>query len=218
MPPRAGCGLGGVIRKGAAPAKGLSPLARYRGTTCQLRPPTPNKRRVSRGAVELALAVSGKEPHATACCARALRRAGPGLVASHKSALDRRKACLLRPALLVRCASCDLQCQTSAACHAAQSSRCSLSLGRKRSTQASCVCAPRRFSCNRLLSLKKGMRRREACLLRRALVERRASCGLQRQTSAACHAAQLRWRSLSLERKRTRKLALRARCAALVVG
>ena len=174
---------------GAVPAKGLPPLARYRGATCQLRPPTPNKRRVPRGAVALALAVFGEEAHAKTCFARALRRAGCGLVAFHEKALDWREACLLRPALLVRRASCDLQRPTSAACHAAQSSRRSLSLGRRHSTQACCVCAPCRFGYDRLAPFEKGLRRQEATLFRRALVVRRASYGPQRQNTQRSGAA-----------------------------
>ena len=111
--------VGLCSRKGAAPARGLSPSARGRGATCQLRPPTPSQRRVSR---------------------------------------------------------------------AAQARLRSLSLGRRRSTRACCVRAPCRAGCGRLMHCRRALRRREASLLRRAPVVRRASCGLQRQASAACHA------------------------------
>ena len=151
--------------------------------------------------------------------------------------LRRRETCLLRRALVERRASCGLQRGTSAACHAEQLCWRSLSLGRKRmrklAVRARCA-APVvvwlrpikvRWTGERPVSFGPrswcdvpGLRRRETCLLRRALVERRASCGLQRGTSAACHAAKLCWRSLSLGRKHTRKLAVRERCAALSVA
>ena len=95
---------------------------------------------------------------------------------------------------MVRRASCGLQHQASAACHAAQARRRSLSLGRRRSTRACCARAPCRAGCGRSCTMKGALHRREASLLRRAAVVRRASCGLQRQASAACHAAQARRR------------------------
>ena len=49
------------LYEGAAPARGLSPLAHDRGATCQLQPPTPSKHRESRGAGALMLTVSGEE-------------------------------------------------------------------------------------------------------------------------------------------------------------
>ena len=191
---------GRVPRMGAVPAKGLPPLARYRGATCQLRPPRPNKRRVSRGAVALALVVFGEEAHAKTCFARALRRAGCGLIAFHEKALDWREACLLRPALLVRRASCDLQRQTSAACHAAQSSRRSLSLGRRRSTQACCVCALCRFSCAARAIRKGAAPARSHSPSARA---RGATCQLRPPTQK--HAAQWRRRSLTRARRHSRQ-------------
>ena len=58
--------------------------------------------------------------------------------------------------------------------------------------------------------------RREACLLRRAAVVRRASCGLQRQASAACLARRRRACALCLRGGGSvRKLAACARRAAL---
>ena len=62
------------------------------------------------------------------------------------------------------------------------------------------------------------MRWREASLLRRAPVVRRASCNLQRQASAACHAAQTRRRSLSLGRRRSTRASRACRAALVVVG
>ena len=64
-----------ALRKGTAPARGLSPSARARGVTCQLRYLTPSQRRLSRGACSLALTVSREEAHHTSLlCARAMPR------------------------------------------------------------------------------------------------------------------------------------------------
>ena len=53
--------VGSCPLKDIALARGLSPSARARGATCQLQPPTPSQRRLSRGADAPALAVSGEE-------------------------------------------------------------------------------------------------------------------------------------------------------------
>ena len=87
--------------------------------------------------------------------------------------------------------------------------RRSLSLGRRCSTRACCTRAPCRAGFGRSTSFGRALRCREASLLRRAPVVRRASCGLQRQASAACRAAHARRRSLSLGGGRT----TRAHCA-----
>ena len=79
----------------------------------------------------------------------------------------------------------------------------SLSLWRGRSTQAYCAHAPCRADYDQPAPYRRALCRREASLLRRASVVRRTSCGLQREASAACHAAQGRRRSLSLGRRRS---------------
>ena len=142
--------VGSCPSKGTAPARGLSPSARGRGATCQLRPPTPSQRRVSR---------------------------------------------------------------------TAQARRCSLSLGRRRSTRACFARAPCRAGCGRFVSLERGLRRREASLLRRAAVVRRASCDLKLQASAACVAQRRRVGARCLwEGGAALELASRARRAALDVA
>ena len=174
--------VGSYRIKGTAPARGLSPLARGRGATCQLRPPTPSQRRVSRSARAPALAVSREEAqHSSLLRARAVPR-WLWLAYAVERALRRREASLLRRAAVVRRASCGLQRQASAACHARARLR-SLSLGRRRSTRACYARAPCRAGCGRSMPLEETLRRREASLLRRAAVVRRASCGLQRQAS-----------------------------------
>ena len=69
-------------------------------------------------------------------------------------------------------------------------SKLAVSRGR-RSTQANFACAPCRASCGLPMPRQRELRRREVSLLPRALVMRRARCELQRQASAACHAAQV---------------------------
>ena len=56
--------------------------------------------------------------------------------------------------------------------------------GGRRSTRDCSACAPCRAGCDRPIRKRRAQRRRDACLPRRALVVRRASCGLQRQASA----------------------------------
>ena len=69
---------------------------------------------------------------------------------------------------------------------AAQARRCSLSLGRRRSTRACFARARCRAGCDRFMSRRKVPHRREGSLFWCAAVARRASCGLQLQASAAC--------------------------------
>ena len=281
-PCRAGCGRP-MPRKSTAPARGLSPSARGRGATCQLRPPTPSQRRVSRAQARLRSLSLGRR-RSTRACSRARRAALVVVGYALGRALRRREASLLRRAAVVRRASCGLQRQASAACHARARTALAVS-GRRRSTRACYARAPCRAGCGRLMPRKstasarglspsarargatcqlrpptpssaachaaqartalavsgrrrstracccarraalvvvghayrRAPRRREASLLRRAPVVRRASCGLQRQASAACHARARHLRSLSLRRRRSTQACSRARRAALVV-
>ena len=100
-------------------------------------------------------------------CARAVPR-WLWSVSCLESATCRREASLLRRAPVVRRASCGLQRQASAACHAAQRALRSLSLGRRRSTRACCARAPCCAGCGRPMPTRRALRRREASLLRRA--------------------------------------------------
>ena len=273
--------------KGTAPARGLSPSARARGATCQLRPPTPSQRRVSRVAQARLRSLSlGRRRSTRACCARAPCRAGCGR-SMPKRTLRRREASLLR-----RAPWCDVPAAASNAKPAPRVSRAqralrSLSLGRRRSTRACSRArraalvvvgyvlqrALRRREASLLrrapwcdvpaaasnakpaprvsrgaaraalavsgeeaqhssllraravprwlwsaLRLDKALRRREASLLRRAPVVRRASCGLQRQASAACLVRRRRACARCLwGGGAALELAARARRAALVV-
>ena len=117
---------------------------------------------------------------------------------------------------MVRTASRGLQHQASAACHSAQAHLRSLSAGRTRSTQACYARAPWRAGCARKALRRRAPCRREASLLRRVAVVRRASCGLQRQASAACLAQRRRACALCLSGGgAVHKLSARARRAAL---
>ena len=80
-----------------------------------------------------------------------------------------------------------------------------LSLGSRRSTRACCTRAPCRASCGRCIPYSRALHRREAFLLQRAALVRRASCGLPHTTDfrVALARAPLRWLSLG-SRRRTR--------------
>ena len=93
---------------------------------------------------------------------------------------------------MVRRARFGFHRQVSAACHAAQARRCSLFLERRRSTRSCCWFAPSRTGCGRFTPYQRLPRRRQASFLRCASVVPRASCGLQRQASAACLARRRR--------------------------
>jgi len=84
--------------------------------------------------------------------------------------------------------TCQLRPQTSSqrrVCRAAQARRRSLSLGWRRSIRACFACARCRDRCGRFLPYQRALRQRDASLLRRKTVVRRASCGLKLQASAA---------------------------------
>ena len=74
MPHHAGCGRCLALRR-TAPARGRSPSARCRGATCQLRPPTSNRRpRVKRSQAGLRSLSLGRTLSTRACCAHAAPR------------------------------------------------------------------------------------------------------------------------------------------------
>ena len=163
------------------------------------------------------LAASWEEAqHSTCYCARAVPR-WLRSVYTYGSALRRREASLLLRALVVRRVRCSLQRQASAACHAAQARRRSLSLEVRYSIRACWTHAPCCADCGRPVPQGRALRRREACFLRCAPVVRHEGCGLQRQASVACLARRRRtytrfpWRGGA-----ALKLVARARRAALV--
>ena len=186
-----------ALSKCAAPTRSPFSSARTHSTTCQLRPLIPSQRRVSRGVLSLVRRRSTRARHLHAPC-----RAGCGRHATCRKALHRREVSLLRCAPVVRRASCGFQHQASAAFHSAQARLRSLSLGRRRSTQAFCARAPCRVRCGRTTPYRRAPPRREASLLRRTTVARRASCSLQHQASAACLACVSRPPARSLSRGR----------------
>ena len=120
--------------KDTALARILSPWAHDRGATCQLRPPTLSQRHIPRGAGAPSLAVSGEEAqHASFLLARSVPSWSWSVRALQKIIAPARGLSFhARPWRNVP----GPQCQASAACHAAQARRCSLSLGRRRSTRA----------------------------------------------------------------------------------
>ena len=111
--------VGSSPTKERCTARGLSPSARGRGATCQLRPPTPSQRRVARAAQARCARClwGGDAALELAACARRAALVVVGLVLIER-ALHRREASLFRRAAVVRRASCGLQRQASAACHA----------------------------------------------------------------------------------------------------
>ena len=196
-------------------------LARACGATCQLRPPTPSQHRVSRVAQvrQRSLSLGGRRSTRT-CCARALCRAGCGPPMPIERALRRRQASLsFRRAPAVRRASCGLQCQPmprvlrgagAPALFVSGGRNAALKLAASARRAALVVVGPWR--------MKEAWPRREASLLRRAPVVRRASCGLQRQAGAACLTRRRRAGARCLwGGGEALKLAACARCAALYV-
>ena len=209
-PCRAGCGRL-VPTKGTAPARGLSPSARARGATCQLRPPTPSQRRVPRAGALRSLSL-GRRRSTRACCARAPCRAGCGRLC-HRKALRRREASLLRRAPWCDVPAAASNAKPAAACHARSAPALAVS-GMRRSTRACCARAVPRWLWS-ALAIERTLRRREASLLRRAPVVRRASCSLQRQASAACHTRAARAAlAVSGRRRSTRACCVRTPCRA----
>ena len=138
--------VGLALSNGAATARGLSPSARDRGATCQLRPPTASQRRVAHAAQARRRSLSlGRRRSTRACFARAPCRAGCGRLVSH------RKACApargLSPSARGRGATCQLRPPTPSqhrVCRAAKARRRSLSLGGGAALElAACARVPR---------------------------------------------------------------------------
>ena len=73
---------------------------------------------------------------------------------THLRALFRQEISLLRQAIIVRRANCGFQRQAGGRVYRARVNLCSSSLGRRRSTQAYCACAPRRAGCDGLSPIK----------------------------------------------------------------
>ena len=179
-PCRAGCGRPTAYER-ALPSLEASLLRCapvVRRASCRLeRQPIP---RVLRGAGAPALGVSGQEAQHQVCCMRAPCRAGGGRPTAYERALPRLEASLLRRAPVLRLAIRRLQRQPApnvsrGAGAPAQARRRSLSLGKRRNTQACCVRAPCRADCGRYMAYERPLLRREASLFLRAPVVRRAS-------------------------------------------
>ena len=188
--------------------RGLSPSACAHGATCHLRRRAPSQRRLSCSARAPALAVSGqKAHHSSSLCARVMQRwLWPVRAVNRGSALARCPS----PSARAHGATCQLR----------HPMPCPRRLSRGDRAHAHCLwgggappdfaaCAPCRADCGRLMPHRRVMRRQEALLPWRALVVRRASCGVECQASTVCHAAHACRRSLSLGRMRT----ARANCA-----
>ena len=203
-------------QKDIAPATGLSPTERARGATCHLRPPLCAAGfRVARASAPRRWLSLGRRRSTKASSVRTRRRTDFDAPILQNKLLRLQEASLLRRAHVVRRSSCGLQRQASAACHAQRARLRSLSLGSRHSTRACCLRTPCRADHGRPLPIERTLRRREASLLRRVPVVRRASCDLHRQTSAVCHARRARLRSLSLGRRCiTRACCARVPCRA----
>ena len=162
------------------PARCISPSACCRDVTFELRPSTPNHRRVSCAALARLHSVSLGRRSTQACCACAPCRAGCGRTTPHRRAPHRREASLLRDTTVVQRASCRLQYQASAACLACVCRATARSLSRGRRLSILFYRARALSHCVRLAyTLLKALRRREASLLWLFSKVRRASCGLQ---------------------------------------
>ena len=185
--------------KGTTPARGLSPSARARRVTCQLRAPTPSKRRESRGVgapAHLRSLSLGRRRNTRACyCARGPCRAARG------RPMPLEEYCVGERPLFFRARSWyDVQ--------AAVSNTKQALVSRDAGTSALA-------GCGLSMATVKAPLWRAVSLLQRAPMVICASCGLQRQASTVCHKAQARLRSLSLERRRSsQSCCARAPCRA----
>jgi hypothetical protein len=117
-----------TLPKDAVTARYSSPSARGRGATCQLRPPTPSQRRVSRAAQARRCSLSfGRRRSTRAFFTCAQCRDGCGRSLPCQRALRRRDVSSLRRTTVVRRVSCGLQLQASTAClaqHRGVGARC----------------------------------------------------------------------------------------------
>ena len=134
---------------------------------------------------------------------------------SCRKVTHRREGSLFWRAAVVRRASCGLKELAGVHVACASAPLRSFYLGRRRSARACCVRAPCRSGCGRSVPCERPLHRREATLLRRAAVIRRASCGFKELAGVhvACASAPLR--SLYLGRRRSaRACCERAPCRA----
>ena len=201
-PCRAGCGRPIALCKGTALARGLSPSAQGRGATCQLRPPRTAGFRVDARERATALALSREEAqHASLRRARraALVVVGPCSIEGHCTS-ERPLFFGARPCCDVPAAASNTQ--PVCACTRSAPLR-SLSLGRRRSTRACDARAPCRAGCSRSDAYGRHCTEREASLLRRKAVLRRASRGLHTAAGLRVQRASAPLRSLSLGRRRS---------------
>ena len=169
----------------------------------------------SRGAQALlrALSLSG----GGAAHARAPRRAGWSRFVPYGRALHQREVTLLWCTAALRIACRSLQRQARAAFRVALAllRALSLSLGRRNSTRACGMHAPRCAGWSRCVPYGRALHQPRASLLRCTAVLRRASCGLQRKLSAAAfRVAEASLRPLSLSREKAQHANLRRARAA----
>ena len=155
-----------ALRKGTAPAEGLSLLVQVPGVTCELWPSTRN--RLSHGTLASATALAVSREVAKDAN---LPRARPGRAGCDRSsydgmALHRREASLLRCKTMVRRASCGLQRAAGIRLAHAQAPLWWLSLGRWQNAQACRARAPCRTGCGWPTHYKRALRRRDASLFR----------------------------------------------------
>ena len=145
-----------VPYEATAAARGLPPTVHGRAPTCQPRPPTPSKRRVSRGAGVIARSLClGRRRSTRACRARAKHCAGCGRSKHYTRPLRQLEVSLLRCTAVLRYASPGLQRQACAVSREEQAPLRALSLRRRRITRACGACAPRCAACWSVYALYK---------------------------------------------------------------
>ena len=188
--------------KGYRTPKGLSLLAKCRGATCELWPPT--RTRHSRGTRTSAnaLAVSREVGNTRACRACAPCRAGCDRRSHHERVLHRQKASLFRRKAVVRYESYGFRRAPGIRVAREQAPMRWLSLGRWRSTRACRARAPCRASCDRPTYYRRILQWQKASLSRRKTVVRRASRGIQHAPGIRVAHEQAALRELSFGRWR----------------
>ena len=195
-----------ALWKLTAPARRPSPSMHGRAPTCQPRPPTSSCLAHVRKKNATARAFPFERRHSMrACGVRAPRRAGLSRSAPYGSSLRQRDGPLRRCTAALRRASSGFQQAAFLRMRPRKSATArALSLGRRRSTRACAVRAPRRAGWRRSVPYGSPPRQRNGPLPRCTAALRRASRGLQqaaflRMCARKCATA----RALSLRKRRS---------------
>ena len=188
-----------------------------RGATYELWLPTRSRLSRARERAPLRWLSLGRCRNTQSCRTRTPCRAGFDRRTSYERALHRRKTSLLRCKTVVRRSSCGFHHAAGCRVLRERAPLRWLSLGRWRNTQSCRTRTPCRAGFDRRTSYERALHRRETSLLRCKTVVRRASCGLHHAAGCRVHANERHCAGCLSGGVETRKLAARARRAALAL-